>query len=206
MQKDSYHRDNLKAQLIQSGLQILDTEGYEGFSLRKVAKACHVSQTAPYRHFKNKDELIYEIMIQAMRAFNQCLEESVKQNPDDPGKQLREMGIAYVRFFANNPAYLRLLFLDNIYYKLDIPVLNKTDLCDSEGGLKEGLPFTTFFNTVDRYKKAVPELSMDLQELTLYCWGLVHGIATLIVSHQVPFQENSMDLVKNIILKNKNLI
>lgn len=54
MHNQNYHHGDLKAALIKEGLKILDREGYQGLSLRKMAKACNVSQTAPYRHFKNK--------------------------------------------------------------------------------------------------------------------------------------------------------
>jgi AcrR family transcriptional regulator len=50
----NYHHEGLKNELIEKGLKILNKEGYEGFSLRKAARVCGVSQTAPYRHFKDK--------------------------------------------------------------------------------------------------------------------------------------------------------
>ena len=52
MPAQTYHHGDLKTQLIREGLKLLDAEGYQGFTLRKVAKLCGVSQTAPYRHFK----------------------------------------------------------------------------------------------------------------------------------------------------------
>lgn len=51
LNEGSYRHGNLKAESIQKGLKILDGERYEGFSLRKVAKACNVTQTSAYRHF-----------------------------------------------------------------------------------------------------------------------------------------------------------
>ena len=68
MPDNLYHHGDLKQQLIREGLRLLDTAGYDGLTLRKVAKACNVSQTAPYRHFKNKDELIAAITMQAMAS------------------------------------------------------------------------------------------------------------------------------------------
>ena len=65
MSNENYHHENLKAELIKKGLKLLDEEGYENFSLRKVAKACSVSHTAPYRHFDSKDDLIMAIAIEA---------------------------------------------------------------------------------------------------------------------------------------------
>ena len=62
---------------------LLDEEGYENFSLRKVAKACNVSHTAPYRHFRNKDDLIIAIALEALHEFNQSLLEAVDKYPNE---------------------------------------------------------------------------------------------------------------------------
>jgi hypothetical protein len=135
--EDGYHHENLKDELIREGLTILDREGYEGFSLRKVARACGVSQTAPYRHFKDKDALIAAILMEAMRAFNQSLEEAALRYPEDPKGRLKEIGVAYVRFFAQRPEYLRLLFSNGIPGRMDAPG-GCQDLCGPEVRFKSG--------------------------------------------------------------------
>ena len=114
MEKQSYHHGDLKAELISTGIRLLSEEGYEAFSLRRVAKACGVSQAAPYRHFKDKDALVMAIMAQALEAFNDSLTAAVDKHPDDPRSQIKEMGMAYIRFFAEHPDYLRVMFLSDI--------------------------------------------------------------------------------------------
>ena len=111
--KENYHHSDLKSDLIKKGLKILVAEGYEGFSLRKVARDCGVSQTAPYRHFKNKDELVLAIAQEAISKFNQVLQCAVDKYPDDSQSQLKEMGYAYIEFFVKNPEYLHLIFLSD---------------------------------------------------------------------------------------------
>ncbi|MCX8167279.1 MAG: TetR/AcrR family transcriptional regulator, partial [Candidatus Micrarchaeota archaeon] len=87
------------------------------FSLRKVAKLCGSSHSAPYRHFKNKDELILAIAKEALLKFNHTLKNAIDKYPSDPRKQLCEMGCLYVQFFVENPDYLNLLFLtDSLKY------------------------------------------------------------------------------------------
>ena len=193
MPNPNYHHGDLKAALIRTGLQLLDQEGYEGFSLRKVAKACNVSQTAPYRHFKNKEELIAAITVEALRAFNDTLEQAVKLHPEQPKKQLTEMGVAYIKFFVENPEYLRLLFLNNfkdkmqLFYQCDQYVPDAKD------------PFQTFYDTLVRYADAYPEQTIDRSELLLYSWGLVHGIAILIANKDVPMDGDYLTLSRSII-------
>lgn len=194
MPDQNYHREDLKTELIQKGLLIFSKEGYEGLSLRKVAKACGVSQTAPYRHFKDKDELITAITIHAMRLFDLSLQQAARR-PGDPGEQLREMGVAYVHFFVANPKYLKLLFFSKIKEYI------KKDGC---GG--EGHPFSTLINAVKRYKEWAVNETRSVEELTLYCWGLVHGISVLISSGHMPHAGNHLSLAESVIRGEKFLV
>ena len=56
-QRQTYHHKDLRNALIETGIQLVSTEGVNAFSLRKVAAACGVSHAAPYSHFQNKEEL-----------------------------------------------------------------------------------------------------------------------------------------------------
>jgi AcrR family transcriptional regulator len=42
--------------MIDAGIELINEKGADGFSLRKVAERCGVSHSAPYKHFKNKDD------------------------------------------------------------------------------------------------------------------------------------------------------
>jgi AcrR family transcriptional regulator len=199
MTKEQYHHGDLKSELIQKGLALLSEEGYAGFSLRKVAKECGVSQTAPYRHFEDKDELIGAIMEQAMTAFNESLQQAVNKHPKDPRSQLKEMGAAYIRFFADNPEYLRLLFLS------DMKLAGNEAIFDDEDHMCHGHPFATLFRTVRAYCAAYPDNGWGERELTLFCWGLVHGISVLMAREELPFGGDYERLVHSIMWNEKFL-
>lgn len=191
MTKQGYHHGDLKSELIQTGLKLLDQEGYENFSLRKVAKACNVSQTAPYRHFKDKEELIAAIAMEAMYRFNESLEQAVDQYPENPERQLSEMGVAYVRFFIEKPEYLRLLFLNNYKEKLEA-IANHPYF-----QLNEVHPFETLEKAVERYRESSKE-TLSKEEMILFCWGMVHGITVLITTKQLPSEWDYLSYVRNI--------
>jgi len=191
MPDHSYHHGDLKSQLIREGLKLLDSEGYDGFSLRKAARLCGVSQTALYRHFKNKDELIGAITRQALEAFGERLENAVAKHPGKPLAQLKEMGVAYVRFFAENPEYLRLLFLSDIRLKLRFT----QDMAEK----KHLDSFRVLYDAAARYKEAFPEASFTQDELIVYCWGLVHGISTLIAAGELLDSEEMLSTAEKVI-------
>jgi AcrR family transcriptional regulator len=200
--KENYHHSDLKSDLIKKGLKILVAEGYEGFSLRKVARDCGVSQTAPYRHFKNKDELVLAIAQEAIGKFNQVLQNAVDKYPDDSQSQLKEIGCAYIEFFVNNPEYLHLIFLSDknkLFGAREEQMGNKGCL---EALKRTGSPFGTFYKTVERYyqeRNNDDDQSMTLEELLLYCWGLVHGISILISRNEFPIGDDVLTLARKMI-------
>lgn len=194
-----YHHGDLKLSLIEAGISLLNREGYEAFSLRKVAKECNVSQTAPYRHFKDKDELIHEMIMHAMQQFNLSLEQAVRKYPDDPKSQLSEMGVAYIRFFVQNPEYLRLIFQNKRPFEVETP-----GECP-EYGIREGHPFATFFRALEQYSEKATDTGMDKDQLMLFSWGLVHGIAVLIVNREIPYQKDYLQVAEKLMWNPKFL-
>lgn len=194
MEENRYHHKDLREELIDAGIKLLDTDGYENFSLRNVAKACGVSHTAPYRHFKNKDDLISALAEKINSQFNDSLKAAVTAHPDSITDQISEMGCAYVGFFLKNPVYLRIMFLSNLDKKVNLPP-------ESDGSL----PRNVFLEAVRRYaaEKAAKSSGgqTDPDALALKLWGLVHGITVLLVHGDFKYDGDSMELVRKIIWK-----
>jgi AcrR family transcriptional regulator len=88
MNKKRYHHGFLEKDLIEKGLQLLNSVGLEAFSLRKVADMCGVSHAAPYRHFKNKEELIRAIIMSVSDKFTSLINEALSENEGDYRKQI----------------------------------------------------------------------------------------------------------------------
>jgi AcrR family transcriptional regulator len=54
-----YHHQNLRGALLAAALDLIRQKGgSQGFTLREVARRAGVSHTAPYRHFRDKDDLL----------------------------------------------------------------------------------------------------------------------------------------------------
>lgn len=63
MKHTAYHHKNLRIELIEKGIELVEEYGMQQLSLRKVAQECNVSHAAPYSHFKNKDDLILQCRV-----------------------------------------------------------------------------------------------------------------------------------------------
>ena len=79
-QRQTYHHKDLRNALIETGIQLVSTEGVNAFSLRKVAAACGVSHAAPYSHFQNKEELLEAMQLFITDRFSKQLESAVQKN------------------------------------------------------------------------------------------------------------------------------
>lgn len=76
-QRQTYHHKDLRNALIETGIHLVNTEGVNSFSLRKVAAACGVSHAAPYSHFQNKEELLEAMQLFITDRFSKQLELSL---------------------------------------------------------------------------------------------------------------------------------
>ena len=52
----------LRRRLILAAIDEIEEVGFERFSVRRVAAACGASCAAPYKHFKNRQELVVAIL------------------------------------------------------------------------------------------------------------------------------------------------
>ena len=73
----SYHHGNLRAELLDTAIEQLRQVGADELSLRALARAIGVSQTAPYRHFADKGELLAAMATRGYRNLLAALDAAV---------------------------------------------------------------------------------------------------------------------------------
>lgn len=191
MDRKTYHHGDLKKELIHNGLLLLNKEGIEGFSLRKVASMCGVSHNAPYKHFKDKDALINEIIKEVWKEFYIALLEVTEIYTNDPKLQIVEMGKAYVKFMVENPEYLKFMFLSDNAYPVKI--------VDNKFSDDKGSAFGVFKDSAERFFKEIKLDENLYMQKTLTLWSMVHGIAILIIKRSIEYKGNYLVLVENMI-------
>ena len=191
MNRENYHHGDLKQELIDKGLLLLNREGAEKFSLRKVAGMCGVSHTAPYKHFKDKEELIEGIIQEVWKKFYLALAEVNNKYPIDPRVKIIEMGKTYVRFMVENPEYLRFMFLADNEYPIKIE--------DNKFYNYKGTAFEVFKKCSEEFFKEI-NLNENLYiDKTLLMWSMVHGIAVLISKKSIEYEGDYLELVERMI-------
>ena len=129
--EEVYSAEDIKERLIIAGIRELETHGLNDFSLRRVAMVCEVSCAAPYRHFRSKDELILEIIRYIRHQWSLLRDDLFRLFCEDARRQLIEVALAYVRFFASNPHFRTVLVAageDDAHADLSLPFMRYADL------------------------------------------------------------------------------
>jgi AcrR family transcriptional regulator len=105
----TYHHGNLKQELIATAIKIVELEGVEAISLRKVGATIGVSQAALYRHFKNKTSLLMAV---AVVAYEQLIgqQQDAYKSSDSHLKNVQTQGETYVHFARQHSNLFRLMF------------------------------------------------------------------------------------------------
>jgi AcrR family transcriptional regulator len=108
--RDSYHHGNLRLALVEAGLELLETDGPEGLSLRRVASQVGVSHAAPAHHFPTLRHLLTALATQGFELFAAAMAAARAAAPADPAAQLRAAARAYLGFAKEHPGLFRLMF------------------------------------------------------------------------------------------------
>ncbi|MGW3581556.1 TetR/AcrR family transcriptional regulator [Streptomyces rubiginosohelvolus] len=155
----TYHHGDLRRAILTAALDVIAAEGPAALSLRDLARRAGVSHAAPAHHFKDRTGLLTAVAAEGYALFADALAGA----PD-----LRERGVAYVRFAATHPAHFQVMFQPDLH-RADDP-----DLLAARARATEAL------------RSGVAGLSPagrgDDQLAGVAAWSLAHGFATLLLS------------------------
>lgn len=105
-----YHHGNLKEALVQAALGLIAQKGPAGFTFAEAARSAGVSPAAPYRHFRDRDELLASIAQQGFEQFEGALTAAWDDGRPDTPTAFQRVGNAYLAFARENPAYYSAMF------------------------------------------------------------------------------------------------
>src|SRR5881275_1196145 len=122
-----YHHGNLKEALLQAALGLIAEKGAAGFTFADAARMAGVSPAAPYRHFRDRDELLSSIAQRGFDQFEAVLTSAWDDGRPDTITAFERVGKAYLAFAREEPAFYSAMF------ESGLPVdLNPTLMAASE--------------------------------------------------------------------------
>ncbi len=108
--KRSYHHGDLRTALIESALDIIAELGPRKLTIREVAFRAGVSHAAPYRHFKDKNELINAVVARGFELLQETMAQELSSAANDALAAFAASGRAYLAFGLNYPGYYGVMF------------------------------------------------------------------------------------------------
>jgi AcrR family transcriptional regulator len=164
-----YHHGNLKEALVRAALELIAQKGPAGFTFAEAARWAGVSPAAPYRHFRDRDELLVSVALRGFTQFEAALSRAWDAGRPDPFVALERLGKAYLDFARTEPAYYSAMF------EAAVPLEPNPDLRDAGDRA-----FAVLREAAEKISGQIPVRSRPpALMVALHLWAMTHGIASL---------------------------
>lgn len=169
--KTKYHHGDLRESLISAAFQLVLEHGADSFSLADACRLAGVSTAAPYKHFRDRDEILEEV---ARRGFDVMSDKSmaaVERAGVGTLAGMAAMGEAYIDFAVSHQPLFRLMF----------DIKSRMQCGDIQEGVEEGREcFGKVINQVAIFCER-NNVEGDASEIAVRLWTFVHGAASLTI-------------------------
>ena len=171
--RTTYQHGNLPAALAEAVLELVGERGVRGFSLAEAARRSGVSNSAPYRHYADRDSLLAAVAAQAYAEFGAVIA-ATKSRRRTPRLQLEAMVRAYVSYASSHRARFEILFNSG---------LDKHKYPDLERAGDEALG-----TLIDTVTELVPGPQQRVADAALAFRACAHGFAMLTIDGSLPHE------------------
>jgi AcrR family transcriptional regulator len=154
-----YHHGNLREALLDAACTLVAEHGPQGFTLTEAARRAGVSPSAPYRHFRDREEVLAELSRRGFALFGQRLQAAAGGGAS-PTEALAGMGPAYLAFAREEPGYYAAMFAFQ-------PPAGVPGQCE---------PFEVLAQAM---AGVLPAGLAEPRLVALQIWALSHGVAML---------------------------
>ena len=164
-----YHHGNLKEALLRAALELIAQKGPAGFTFAEAARWAGVSPAAPYRHFRDRDELLASVALRGFHQFESALSKAWDDGRPDVFVALERLGKAYLDFARAEPAYYSAMF------EAGVPLAPNPEL--REAGDRA---FAVLRAAAEKLCTQMPPRGRPpALMVALHIWAVAHGIASL---------------------------
>ncbi|HEX4838959.1 MAG TPA: TetR/AcrR family transcriptional regulator [Rhabdochlamydiaceae bacterium] len=101
-----YHKKALKQAILDATLTIIEKEGYQAVTIRKIAAAIDYSIPTIYEFFENKETLFRELKKEWLQNMLNALQK-IKEEKLKPLGTLKKVAFAYTKYALENPSHYR---------------------------------------------------------------------------------------------------
>ncbi|WP_439495885.1 TetR/AcrR family transcriptional regulator [Bosea sp. (in: a-proteobacteria)] len=168
-QPRGYHHGNLKEALVRAALGLIGEKGPNGFTFAEAARMAGVSPAAPYRHYRDRDELLADVAARGFAAFEAALAKAWDSGKPDAETAFHRLGRAYLAFAHDEPAFYSAMF------EAGVPLDASPELRAAADRSFQSLRHAAETLIADLPQSKRPPALM----MALHIWAMSHGVAAL---------------------------
>lgn len=167
-EKGSYHHGELRQALIDAARELIVSREEQDFSLAQACRLAGVSTAAPYRHFRNKDDILGNVVAQAFDSMTEGMASAATPHAAGSVERIVAIERLYLAFASEQRALFRLMFGQK-------PALTRNPTVAARGKAC----FSFVIGEVAGYC-AANDVEDDPRTVAVQLWTFVHGAASLL--------------------------
>lgn len=163
-----YHHGNLREALIRAALDLIAKKGPAGLTFADAARHAGVSPAAPYRHFRDREDLLANVALDGFVQLEARLARAWDRGRPRPLAALDRLGRAYLDFAREAPASYAAMFEAGVAF--------------TDPGLREASEraFAVLRSAADALCLAMSGAGRPpALMVALHIWSMTHGVASL---------------------------
>ncbi|GHD08627.1 TetR family transcriptional regulator [Halioglobus japonicus] len=169
-EKTRYHHGDLRRSLLDAAAELLREEGEAGLSMRQLAARVGVSRTAPYHHFKDKQELLCAIAEEGFRRYIEVLSLDAGNLSE---QRLQRFVREYLDFALDNVEYYDLMFGSRLWKSPGITETLKQEAYSA---------FKMYLEQVRHWlEQGAVSAHLDPLRYAQVSWSTLHGMSRLLI-------------------------
>ena len=160
-------KKEVRESILQSAWQLVNEEGWQNLSIRKIADAIEYSVPVVYDHFENKEAILTVFNRRGFELLGNNLREA-KNKQTESKKQLEAIAFAYWDFAFTHKEYYQLMF------GLGMPG------CEELAKVPELMAFMEVLgSTIEQVVKQGNNRNADVILKVRSFWSMIHGLVSI---------------------------
>lgn len=185
LERRQRQKEEVKASILAAAWSVVQAEGWQALSIRKIADAIEYSVPVIYSHFDCKDAIMLEFTKEGFRQLTEQMQQYTHKD-QTASQQLEAVGKAYWQFAFDNKAYYQLMF------GMGIPA------CEKVKQVPEIQQFSNFLIAgIERViaNSNHPDTNSFLKFHTF--WSILHGLVSIQMINRSETPDELSQLILN---------
>lgn len=164
---------NTALDILSAARQLFFEKGYEKATTREISERAGISNAAVYHHFRNKEEILYQICLSAADELIDNMRRAVDRNVSSPvpvDEQLKDIMLEYARTYLKNISFNKILLHEIEFLPSDKKRIVKDKETENVHQLRSFLHNLAQQGKIESYNPTVLTFSMISSLHWLYFW------------------------------------